>query len=763
MGSKTNTIAKRFIIKGRVQGVGFRPYVFRLAYEYRLSGFVYNQTDAIVIKVQGDLSDINKFSADLPERLPPAANITSLSITTEPVENIKTFTIKESLDLNDDISEISPDIAVCNECLEDIKSQHHRFNYPFINCTNCGPRFTIIQDYPYDRRTTTMETFSMCGTCEKEYIDIHDRRFHAQPVACSTCGPQYELIQNSVSVSRIQEIILRVSQLTEEGKIIAIKGLGGFFLMCDALNNSASKKLRDSKIREGKPFAVMFKDLNTIEQYAFVNEQEKKSLISWRRPIVILEKKKELAPEVGKNFNTIGAFLPYMPIHYLLFEKLKTTAIVLTSGNISDEPIIIDNHKAQAALSPISDALLIYNRDIYNRTDDSVVKIINNKEQVFRRSRGYVPEVFELQINADSILATGAELVNCFCLGKGNTAILSQHIGDLKNYETYEFYLESIERFKKLFRIKPTLIAADSHPDYLSVRYARELSLPIVFVQHHYAHIVSCMVENQLNTPVIGVSFDGTGYGDDGNIWGSEFLICDLKEYKRVAHFEYIPLPGGDKATEEPWRTAVSYLYKIFGKELTYSDLPFLKKIDSNTVSLVIQSIEKNINCPLSCSAGRLFDAVAALLNICPVSDFHAQAPMLLESVLQKNVTDFYRIHQDDTLSFLPVIQHILDDMKNLVPVSVISAKFHNTVAEAIKKTVLSIRETSGLNQIALSGGTFQNKYLTECVVQKLENLNFKVYTQHLVPCNDGGIALGQLAVAAEKRKNSRLNELQEG
>ncbi len=425
-----------------------------------------------------------------------------------------------------------------------------------------------------------MDPFVMCETCRREYEDVLDRRFHAQPVACTTCGPEYELIVGEKTVKHFPEILDETCSLLEKGKIVAIKGIGGFQIACDAQNEEAVNRLRERKVREGKPFAVMFANVETLQEYVYLFPEEKRSVQRWRRPIVIAQEKKKLASGVSVGFKTIGAMLPYMPFHYLLFEKLKIPAIVLTSGNLSDEPIVIDNREAVEKLTRIADAVLVYNREIYNRTDDSVVFAVNEKERIIRRSRGYAPEPVNLDLNVDGIFAAGAELVNCFCIGKGNQAILSQHIGDLKNLETLEFYTESFERYKKLFRANPTLVVHDMHPDYLSTRFAKELKIQSIEVQHHHAHIASCMAEHNLDEKVIGVSMDGTGYGDDGHIWGGEFFVCDLAGYERKNHFDYVPLPGGDSVTKEPWRTAVSYLYKTYGKDFLRLDIPFIHNLD---------------------------------------------------------------------------------------------------------------------------------------------------------------------------------------
>lgn len=735
-----------------VQGVGFRPFIYRIATMHKLTGWVENRNDGVQIKVEGEPVRLEQFLTALKNEAPQVSNITSLAVEEEQPEYSSVFEIFESTDVSEEITEISPDIAVCDNCLHDMKDQTHRINYPFINCTNCGPRFTIINDLPYDREKTTMAVFPMCELCKVEYSDILDRRFHAQPVACNNCGPYYELIYHGKRIEGIDRITTLVAERIFRGEIVTIKGLGGFFMACNATDTQAVDRLREAKNRDGKPFAVMFSGLEELKKYAEVDSTEQKELLSWRKPIVILKTKKHLANGVSVGFPTIGAMLPYMPFHYLLFEKLKLPAIVLTSGNLSEEPIIIDNSAAEKKLLPVSDALLTYNRDIYNRTDDSVQMVVNRKNRMIRRSRGYVPTPIDLKLDVDGILATGAELVNCFCLGKGTQAFMSQHIGDLKNLETYEFFTQSIAQFEKLFRVKPITLVCDYHPEYLSTKYAKAREGLLIQIQHHHAHIASCMAENGLDEKVIGVSFDGIGLGDDDNIWGGEFLVCDLADYERITHFEYVPMPGGDKATEEPWRMGVAYLYKTFGSDILKLDLPFLNKIKKRDIELMLQIIDKDINCPLTSSAGRLFDAVAAILNICTHADFHAEAPMRIESIIDENVNEEYNYHIDEVISLTGTIREIVGDIQSGKPVPVIAAKFHNTIISVIFAAVREIAQKKNISKVVLSGGSFQNRYMSGKIENLLKNNNFQVFTHTKVPCNDGGLALGQLVIAAKRR-----------
>ncbi|MFO7370735.1 MAG: carbamoyltransferase HypF [Bacteroidales bacterium] len=745
-----NIIALQIRIEGLVQGVGFRPFVYRLAQQYGLHGWVANTTGGVSIKVEGLMGHMACFVEDLRYKAPAVSVIEEINVQNDVPEGLGEFSILDSLDLSDETSEISPDIAVCPGCIEDMKLQPHRIMYPFINCTNCGPRFSIIKDFPYDRAKTTMAPFEMCTKCREEYSEISDRRFHAQPVACKNCGPHYSMHYANETYTDLHNLIRKTCDLIEEGAIIAIKGIGGFHLMCDALNQDAVNRLRKVKIREGKPFAVMFRDIGVIKEYAEVSAVEEQALESWRRPVVILRSNNTPSPGISLNLNTLGAFLPYMPIHYLLFEKLHTPAVVLTSGNLSDEPILIDNLAAIETLSEKVDTLITHNREIYNRNDDSVVRVITEKESLFRRSRGYAPAPVRLGFQVDGILAAGAELSNCFCLGKDNRAYMSQHIGDLKNQETFEFFEETIKRYQQLFRVKARIVAADLHPDYLSTRFALQSGLPVIQVQHHHAHIASCMAENSIHEPVIGMAFDGTGYGTDGHIWGGEFLVCEYARFERFAHFEYMPLPGGDRVAGEPWRMGLSLLRMAYGKNFPDLDIPLLKQVDPVVLKKVDEALEKGINCPLSSGAGRLFDAVAALAGLCLNSGFHAEAPMRLESVIRQGVSGIYDFIEGKEISFLPAIRQICGDLGTGIDAGTIAAKFHNTVAEASLHTAIGIRKETGISKVALSGGTFQNKYLSELLEEKLLLNNFIVFTHSRVPCNDGGLALGQIAIAAK-------------
>jgi len=754
-------------VKGLVQGVGFRPFVYRIAVMNELTGWVKNTNESVLITISGKKEKIDSFLKMLKMNAPLASSVETIeAVETEPI-HFSGFNILESHSVSDEITEISPDIAVCPECLHDITIAGNRFLYPFVNCTNCGPRFTIIEDIPYDRKSTSMALFPMCGKCREEYDDISDRRFHAQPVACNHCGPRYSLTGGTQT--KDPSILLdRTAKMLDSGKVIAIKGLGGFHLACDAFNEAAVKRLRRIKKREAKPFAVMFKDLDAIRMYASLSIEEEASLTSWRRPIVLLELNVgNILPKIPLSLNAglsrIGIMLPYMPFHHLLFSRLKTTAIVLTSGNFSKEPILIENQDAIDQFLPVLDEIITHDRDILNRTDDSVVIFANRKERLIRRSRGYAPSPFRTSFNLNGIVAFGSDLANCFCIGNGNNAILSQYIGDLDNYDTSVFFDQTLHTFLRLFRLQPSLLVTDFHPDNCSTRLGETFSkhaalrtgdiIPIAKVQHHHAHIASCMAEHTLDEQVIGVSFDGTGFGTDGRSWGAEFMVCDLLDFKRITHLDYMPLPGGDAATEEPWRMAISYLLSVYGEQWVYHRLPIFDKISREKAATVMTMIERNINCPLVSSAGRLFDAVSAILGLCTKASFQAEAPMRLESLVVPGIKAQYSFDLKEAIDVKDVIRGIVNDIERGTSLSIISTKFHNTMAAIILEAVQKISKSTGICKIVLSGGVFQNKYLLEETENRLISHTFDVYSHRRVPSNDGGIALGQAVIAAKRRE----------
>jgi len=752
-------IRKNIIIKGIVQGVGFRPFIHKLVKNYNLSGWVLNSNQGVEMDIEGKAGELHNFINDIKKKLPPLARIEKIEVNQLPLIGHKGFYIKKSIVKEEDgFVLVSPDISICEDCLQELFDPHNRrFHYPFINCTNCGPRFTIIKDIPYDRGKTTMNNFKMCSLCQSEYDDIENRRYHAQPNACADCGPQVSLYQNKRKLEGIDPIEKAV-KLLKEGKIGAIKGLGGFHLACDATNNKAVARLRRLKNREAKPFGIMSFNLEKIKQYCKLGKKEEEWLINRARPIVLLKKKEDslISSLVAPRNNYLGVMLPYTPLHYLLL-KDNFTALIMTSGNITDQPIIGDNQEALEKLDRIADFFLLYNRDIFNRCDDSVLKIINGDNVFFRRSRGYVPHPIILDFKLKEVLALGGELKNTISFSKENYVFLSQYLGDLKSVETLNFLKKSIAGLKKMFRINPKIIACDLHPDYLSTQYAEETrakkGLRVVKVQHHYAHIVSCIAENNIKEKVIGVAYDGTGYGDDGNIWGGEFLLCDLKEYLRVGHLKYYPLPGGDKAIMEPWRMAYSYLYSIYGSKAKKIDIDFNRRMDYDKLSIIEKMIDKNINSPLTSSCGRLFGAVSSLIGIRDEISYEGQAAMELESFCASGIKERYNFcicKEGDEFIIDPqeIFIDIITDLKEGIDKKVMAAKFHNTVAEFTLNLCGKIKKSTGINKIALSGGVFQNRYLTERIISLLEKDDFQVYIQRKVPPNDGGISLGQAVVA---------------
>ncbi len=745
----------RIQIDGLVQGVGFRPFVFRMAADHGLKGWVENRNDGVIMKVNGTYKQILRFREGMLDHAPDASSIESVQVMMEPYEVFTAFEIRRSEDVSDSVTEISPDIAVCQACLEEMKTQPHRKGYPLINCTHCGPRFSIIRELPYDRPNTTMAPFNMCPTCYSEYMDVEDRRFHAQPVACNHCGPVYSLSSGDYYSTDLPQILDLIQSLFSGGALLAVKGTGGFHLMCDAFNEQGIGKLREFKRRDGKPFALMFRNLEEASRFVEISSAEEELLTSWRRPIVLLRRKREITPGIADGLSTLGIMLPYMPFHHLLFEHLDTPALVMTSGNISEEPILISNEKVSEQFAGQVDGVVTYNREIFNRVDDSVVTVVRDTPLVLRRARGYAPSPIRTSLELEGILGTGAELTGSFCMGKGKQALMSQYCGDLKNLETFDFYREIYDRFSRMFRFSPSLVVSDLHPDYLSSRFAQQLvsehpGTKHLRVQHHHAHIASGMLNAGLEGEVIGFSFDGTGLGDDGHIWGAEVMTAGFDDFKRLFHFEYMPLPGGDKASKEPWRMGIAYLYRCFGEELFDLKIPLIRSFGQKEISTITRMIDKEINTPLASSAGRLFDAVAALLGLNYYSTYQAEAPMLLESALDPAETGTYPYLIDGKqISFLPLIRSVVDDLHNGSSLGTISGKFHHTLVDLMIHLAVEIKKSTGLDRVVLGGGTFQNRYLSGKVTDSLEKEKFRVYLPDRIPVNDQGIAAGQVAIGA--------------
>jgi hydrogenase maturation protein HypF len=748
---------KRVVIEitGIVQGVGFRPFVYNLARAHSIRGWVRNNERGVFIDAEGDDGNLESFIRDIPSLAPALARIESLEVKYLDPFGYKDFEIKKSEGAQDKFVLISPDVATCDQCVSELFSpQDFRYRYPFINCTLCGPRFTIIKDIPYDRHRTTMAPFPMCPICKKEYEDPGNRRFHAQPNACPVCGPSLKLVDRDGEAVP-GDPIEGTHGLLMQGYIVAVKGLGGFHLSCDARNTSAVSSLRSRKFREDKPFAVMCRDMEEAKKHCEVNKEEEGLLLSRERPIVILKRKGSsgIASAVAPFQDSLGVMLPYTPIHHLLLRgPLKT--LVMTSGNVSDEPIAYENEEALRRLNSIADYFLLHNREIHMRCDDSVIRVFDRNPYALRRSRGYVPFPVKLAFPLESILACGGELKNTFCLTRGSYAFMSHHIGDLENLETLRSFEEGIEHFKNLFSIKPTVVAYDLHPDYLSTKYA--LSLPHVRkigVQHHHAHIVSVMAENGIEGDVIGVSLDGTGFGLDGTIWGGEFLISNLTDFERLAHLKKVPMPGSSMAIKEPWRMAMVYLAEAFGERAETLEIDFIRRMDFKKWDIMKKMIDQKLNSPLTSSMGRLFDAVSSLLSIRDKVHYEGQAAVELEMMAERGVEEAYPFHIQQgekpwVIDSTDIVRGIVHDLVHGVLRPRISGKFHSTIARIILETCKRIRTEEGLSRVALGGGVFQNMLLLSMVFEKLRASGFEVFIHRQVPTNDGGISLGQAVIA---------------
>ncbi len=730
-------------VYGRVQGVGFRPFVYRLATSLNLKGYVFNSSKNVRILLQGDDKKIEIFKRRLREDAPPLSLIDRVSETEVHREAYREFAIKES-QKEEGFVFISADIAVCEECLQEMRSpKDRRYRYPFINCTNCGPRYSIIEDIPYDRAQTTMKTFKMCKLCEEEYRNPLSRRFHAQPNSCFDCGPSLWLEDIEYN-----DIFKKIAELLKDGKILAVKGLGGFHIACDATNDDAVKLLRQRKNRPHKPFALMMKDIAMVEKYCFVSKEEKVILLSKERPIVLLEVKNlhnisEMAAPFQRN---LGVMLPYTPYHYLIFDLIDFP-LIMTSANITGEPIIKDNNKIKEDLRTIVDFYVLHNRDITHRTDDSVVFSVKGRGmQILRRSRGYVPDPVKLPIKVYPCLAMGAELKNTFTLAKDDVAIPSPHIGDLKNLETLEVYKDTIREYIHLFKIEPMKLITDLHPNYISTNIGLKLKeyMEVVQVQHHKAHIYSLLLDNQYHKDIVGFSFDGTGYGEDGQIWGGEIFTGNLNGLQRKYHFAYFPLTGGDKAIENPKRILLSYLlfnFPEYVKQIAY-------KYTENEIDITERLIKYNMTVQTS-SAGRIFDLVSSLLDIRDTISYEAQAAIELEmAARESDNNDIYDYNIGNGIIDLnPMIINILKEKKKKTK-SHIARAFHNTIVKIMVDIAEDLRRKTDINTVGFSGGVFQNKLLLSLAVKALTMKNFRVLLHRQVPANDGGISLGQIIMA---------------
>ena len=752
-------IRKKINLYGIVQGVGFRPFIHKLVKRYNLYGWIRNSNQGVEIEVEGKESDYQKFLRELKNHPPALALINRIKIKGLPLKGFSEFNIKESNSKHKHpIILLPPDISICADCLKELNDPHdRRYHYPFINCTNCGPRFTIIKDMPYDRSQTTMKNFIMCEDCTQEYHDIENRRYHAQPNACPVCGPQVSLYlgDEQINISNpIKEAQIRL----KKGEIGVIKGLGGFHIACDAQNERAVLKIREIKKRDRKPFALMAESISRIKNFCFVSKIAQQYLESRAKPILLLKKKKIclLSPDIAPGNAYLGFMLPYTPLHYLLLEK-SNLVLVMTSANFSEEPIIIEDEKIFSEFADKVDFLLTHNREIYNRCDDSVLKNTAHQPIFIRRSRGYAPYPIILARKMKPVLALGAEEKNTVCLTRDNYAFPSQHLGDLKNKDNFTAYQEAIKRLSQVLQFEPEVIACDLHPDYLSTRYAEQSAekygLPLVKIQHHYAHIVSCMSENHITDRVIGVALDGTGYGPDGTIWGGEFLIVSEKNYIRIGHLKYTAMPGGEVAIVEPWRMVFSYLYSHLGLGLEAIELVFKKRKITKEFTLLKQMIDKRINSPLTSSCGRLFDAVASLIGLKDEVDFEGQAAIELESICQPHYRNnyHYQIEKEDnswTVNNREMFHEIITDLERNVSLSQIASQFHNTVADFILSLCVKIRKDYNINNVALSGGVFQNSFLLERTLEKLKEEHFQALIHQVLPPNDACISLGQAVIA---------------
>jgi hydrogenase maturation protein HypF len=748
-------VACRVSVRGVVQGVGFRPFVHNLAIRLGLAGTVQNTARGVEIEVEGAPDAVDEFLGCLVTEAPPLAHIDDVDVAELEPRGVGTFTIDPSRD-GEGFLPVSPDVATCPECLREVLDpRDRRGGYPFTNCTHCGPRFTIIRAIPYDRPKTTMAGFAMCGECRAEYDDPADRRFHAQPNACPACGPRLGLV-DPAGRPLAGDPLTETRRLLAAGRIVAIKGIGGFHLACDATDDAAVRRLRERKGREAKPLAIMVPDGAAARRVCAISDDDWRLLGSPARPIVILPERpgSGIAPSVAPGVDTLGLMLPYSPLHHLLWRGAGhcPEAIVLTSGNRSEEPIATDNAEAMDRLGAIADAFLLHDRPIQTRCDDSVTRVAGGAELPIRRSRGYAPLPVRLPFESRPILACGGELKSTVCLARGPYAFLSPHIGDLENYETYASYVTMIDHMAALFRVRPEAVAHDPHPAYASTRFARGLdpALPRVAVQHHHAHVAACMAEHRLTGPVIGVAFDGTGYGTDGAIWGGEFLVADYAGFERAAHLAYVPLPGGDLAVREPFRVALAHLMRAVGG--WDPALPPVAAATDAERRIIARQLERGLNAPPTSSLGRLFDAMASLLGVRQRARYEAQAAIELEALAAPGEHGAYPVDlaagEPALIDPAPVIRGAVRDLGRGVAVPVIAARFHATVVSMVLRVCDWLRGRTGIDRVVLSGGVFQNARLLVGARGALAGAGFAVFSHHLVPPNDGGIALGQAAVA---------------
>lgn len=760
-------------IRGIVQGVGFRPYIYRLAHSLKLNGIVSNTCKGVVIEIEGDEALLTRFINCIKPNCPPLSNITCIQFKEEKIKNYSNFTIQKSKRDKNNITLVSPDIAICSQCLNDINDKNNpRYKYPFTTCTNCGPRFSIIKSLPYDRQQTSMNSFIMCTNCSGEYKNPYDRRFHAETNACDKCGPKLWITDNSNNVIETNDPVAFTIEKLKAGNIFVIKGLCGFHLVCDGENEKAVTLLRQRKNRPDKPFAVMMKDLDTVKKYCLVNSCEEKMLTGSIKPIVILKQKADctLPDNITPFQNTLGTMLPYTPLHCMLFEG-GIKVLIMTSANISSLPLEYKNDSAAKNLTEITDYFLMHNREIEIALDDSVVKYAAGKMRIIRRARGFVPVPMNFKSNFN-IFACGADMKNTFSFTKDNYIFTSQYNGNLQNLEIVYRYKENIRHFKNLFNFSEENIVHDLHPAYYSTAYANNqinTYVKKIGIQHHHAHIVSCMIENNVQSKVIGIAYDGTGYGTDNTIWGGEFLYCSYNSFKRLGHISCVKMPGGDLAVKEPWRMATAYIFSAYEyqiknlqsgnqiESLKTKYYSLIKKLYNEKGLALFKLLEAGLKCYTTSSIGRFFDAAASIIGIRQYITYEGQASIELEAVLDSSCKAVYSynietIEADNCIKYIintsPVILGLINDKTSNLSKAVISAKFHNTVVKFTIEMCEILKNTTGINEIALSGGVFQNSYILESITEKLNNSGFNVYSHKNYPCNDGAISIGQVVIA---------------
>jgi hydrogenase maturation protein HypF len=771
------------IVRGTVQGVGFRPFIYNLASRFEIAGTVSNTGDGVVIVATAQNDRLKLFLQAIEQQAPPLARITSVESRPLAVEvREETFSILPSAVTISTNTAIPPDIALCDDCLKElVNSTDRRFHYPFINCTNCGPRFTIIETIPYDRPKTSMKVFPMCEPCEKEYHDPGNRRFHAQPNACGDCGPHIFLHDRGGRRVPVDSPLSQAALSLRKGSVVAIRGLGGFHLSVDGGSAKAVALLRKRKGRPDKPLAIMVADIDAVRKLCYLKRQEEDILLSPEHPIVLLKKREnsDLAHNLAPGIDEIGVMLPYTPLHHLLFKQSGCPeTLVMTSGNISGLPICTDNDDAVSKLGTIADLFLLHNREIVTRIDDSVAKVIADRPILFRRARGYVPSPVRVAWELPRILACGAGLKNTFSLGRGHDVFPSQHIGNLDNLESYEFFQESVAHLKAVYQLEPEAVACDLHPDYMSSRYAAELGLPLYKVQHHHAHAVAVMAEHQIEEPVLAVILDGTGLGADGTIWGGEILLSELDSFERLGHLSNLHLPGGDAAATEPWRMGLSALFSTFGSDFVAGELlpHSLREIDNESLTVISSMLTNGFNSPLTSSCGRLFDGVASLLGVRQRISYEGQAAMELETLAKKSLTSSWAenilpnsdadaarclIERDGKweISSPEFIKMVIDGIHRGSPGSAIALQFHTMLITTIATLIDNLSHQTGIRQVVLSGGCMQNSLLLEGFFHTLKSLNLKVFTGNSLPLNDGAISFGQTIIGGLRHVSRNTNE----